>query len=81
MSVFLGKEWNSFHLLGKELDYQHLKDFLKYECELYLKQPLMPSHVIEALVMEGVVLWANHIHSRSPILRCMKLLQQLEKNF
>ena len=38
--VFLAKEWNSFHLYGKKLDYLHLKDFLKYECELYLKQPL-----------------------------------------
>jgi len=46
MSVFLGKEWNSFHLLGKKLDYLHLRDFLKYECELYLKQPLMSSHVL-----------------------------------
>jgi len=41
--VFLGKEWNFFHLLGNKLDYLHLKDFLKYECELYLKQPLTPS--------------------------------------
>ena len=36
------KEWNSFHLSGKELDYFHLKDFLKYKCELHLKQPLTP---------------------------------------
>jgi hypothetical protein len=29
----------------KKLDYLHLKDFLKYECELYLKQPLtQPYH-------------------------------------
>ena len=34
--------WNSFHFLGKKLDYLHLKVFLKYECELYLKQPLTP---------------------------------------
>jgi hypothetical protein len=40
--VFLAKEWKSFHLFGKKLDYLHLKDFLKYECELYLKQPLTP---------------------------------------
>jgi len=40
--AFLAKEWNSFHLSGKKLDYLHLKDFLKYECELYLKQPLTP---------------------------------------
>ena len=26
----------------KKLDYLHLKDTLKYECELYLKQPLTP---------------------------------------
>jgi hypothetical protein len=30
--VFLAEEW-----YGKKLDYLHLKDFLKYECELYLK--------------------------------------------
>ena len=34
--------WISFHFLGKKQDYLHLKDFLKYECELYLKQPLTP---------------------------------------
>jgi len=37
---FLAKEYNSFHLSGKKLDYLHCKDFLRYECELYLKQPL-----------------------------------------
>ena len=36
------KEWNSFHLSMKKQDYLHLEDFLKYECELYLKQPLTP---------------------------------------
>jgi hypothetical protein len=40
--AFLAKEWNSFHLYGKNLDYLHLKNFRKYECELYLKQPLTP---------------------------------------
>ena len=40
--AFLVKEWSSFHLLGKKLDYRHLKDFLKYEYELYLKQSLTP---------------------------------------
>ena len=41
--VFLAVEWNSFHLLGeKKLDLLHLKDFLKYECELYFNQPLTP---------------------------------------
>ena len=29
--VFLVKQWNSFHLTGKNLDYLHLKDFLKYK--------------------------------------------------
>ena len=37
MKAFLANEWNSFHLLRKKLDYLHLKDFLKYKCELYLK--------------------------------------------
>ena len=27
----------------KIYDYLHLKDFLRYECELYLNQPLAPS--------------------------------------
>ena len=40
--VFLAKEWNSFHLSRKKLGYLHLKRFLDYECELYLKQPLTP---------------------------------------
>ena len=40
--VFLAKEWNSFHFSRKKLDYIHLKDFLKYECESYLKQSLTP---------------------------------------
>jgi hypothetical protein len=43
VEAFLAKEWNSFHLLGKRLDYLHLKGFLKYQCKLYLKQPLTPS--------------------------------------
>ena len=42
IEFFLAKEWNSFHLFGKKLDYLHLKDFLQYKCELYLKQPLTP---------------------------------------
>jgi len=33
--AFLAKEWNSFHLFENKLDHLHLKDFLKYECELY----------------------------------------------
>jgi hypothetical protein len=33
--VVLAKEWNSFHISEKKLDYLHLKHFLKYECELY----------------------------------------------
>jgi hypothetical protein len=36
------KEWNSFHLSWKKLDYLHIKDVIKYECESYLKQPLTP---------------------------------------
>ena len=40
--VVLAKEWNSFHLSRKKLDYLHLEDFLKYERKLYLKQPLAP---------------------------------------
>ena len=31
-----------FSSLGKKLDHLHLKDILKYECELYLNQPLTP---------------------------------------
>ena len=38
----LAKVWNSFHLLGRKLGYPHLKDSLKYECELYLKRPSTP---------------------------------------
>ena len=40
--AFLAKEWNTFHSCGKKLDYLHLKNFLKYECELNLKQPMTP---------------------------------------
>ena len=40
--AFLAKEWNSFHLSGKEVYYLHLNDFPKYECESYLKRPLAP---------------------------------------
>ena len=39
---FLAKEYYSFYQSQKKLDYLHLKNFLKYECELYLKQPLTP---------------------------------------
>ena len=42
MEAFLAKEWNPLHLSKKKLDYLHLKEFLKYECELYLKEPLTP---------------------------------------
>ena len=41
--AFLAKEWKYFHLTEKKQDYLHLKDFLKYECELYLKQSMTPS--------------------------------------
>ena len=40
--ALLVEQYYSFLLLGKKLDHLHLKDFLKYECELYLKQPLPP---------------------------------------
>ena len=43
--IFLAKEWNFFHVLGKKLDFLHLKDFyffFKYKCQLYLNQPLTP---------------------------------------
>jgi hypothetical protein len=43
--AFLAKEWNSFHLSKKNLDYLHLKDFLKYKCELYLKFPSLFENV------------------------------------
>jgi hypothetical protein len=36
--VFLTKL--EFFFFGRQLDYVRLKNFLKYECELYLKQPL-----------------------------------------
>jgi hypothetical protein len=41
--VFLAKEWNLFCISRKKPNYLHLKDILKYKCELYLKQPLAPS--------------------------------------
>jgi hypothetical protein len=40
--VLLVKEWNSFHLPRKKLDYLYFKDLFKYKCELHLKQPLTP---------------------------------------
>ena len=45
--VFLVKEDNSFHHVGKILNYLHLKDSLKYKCEMNLKQPLTsPQHKV-----------------------------------
>ena len=38
--TILAKEWSYFHLAWKIIDYLHLKDLLKYECNLYLKQPM-----------------------------------------
>jgi hypothetical protein len=38
--AILAKEWIFFHLLRKKVDYIHLKDFLKYEIKLFLKQSL-----------------------------------------
>ena len=40
--AFLAREWNSSHLSWKKLDYLHSQEFLKFECEMYLKQPLTP---------------------------------------
>jgi len=40
--AFLAKEWSSFYPFRKNPNYLHLKDFLRYKCELYLKQPLTP---------------------------------------
>ena len=61
--VFLAKEWNSFHLYGKKLDYRHLNDFLNYECELYLKKLLTPTqHNIV------IVYLTNSINDNAPLL-------------
>jgi hypothetical protein len=40
--AFLAKEWNSFQLTRRRLDYLNLKKLPNYECALYLKQPLTP---------------------------------------
>ena len=40
--AILAKEWNSFQLLGKKLDYLHLKYFFTHKCGLYLKYLLTP---------------------------------------
>ena len=40
--VFLIKEMNSFHLSRKKPITSTSRNFLKYECELYLKQSLTP---------------------------------------
>ena len=37
------KKGTLYHLSWKKLDCLHLKDFLKYECELYSKQPSTPT--------------------------------------
>jgi hypothetical protein len=41
--LVLLKSKNPFHLSWKKLDHLHLKDFLKYEREFHLKQPLTPT--------------------------------------
>jgi len=41
--AFVAEEWNSFYPLEKKPGYLHLKVFLSFECELYLKQPLTPT--------------------------------------
>ena len=40
--AFLVEEWSSFHLSREKQDFltSHPNDFLKYEYELYLKQPM-----------------------------------------
>ena len=40
--AFLAQEWSFFYIMENKLDYVHLKDFLNYECESHLKQPLAP---------------------------------------
>ena len=58
--AFLAMEYNSFHLSWKKLHYLHLENFLKYECELYLKQPLTPP--------QRMIIVAHHIsHHRLAI--------------
>jgi hypothetical protein len=49
-----------FHLFGKKLDYLHLKDFLKKECELYLKQPLTPTTTQEHCCLPHLKPWIWH---------------------
>ena len=42
----LAKEWNSFHFLGKNLEYFHLKESFDYDYGLCLKQLLTsPQHI------------------------------------
>jgi hypothetical protein len=38
--VLLAEEYNSFQLSGKKQDCLHFRDFLKYKCEMYLKQTI-----------------------------------------
>ena len=51
--VFIVKEWNSSDLMWKKLDYLLLKDFLNYECESYLKQPLISTLDSKLLLLIG----------------------------
>jgi hypothetical protein len=57
---FLTKEWNSFHLLGKILDYLHLKDFLKCQCKLYSKQPIETTTMQDHCCLPHVKPWTCH---------------------
>ena len=56
--AFLAQKWNYFHLTRKKLDYLHLKNFVNYACESYLKQLLTPPqhkilpHLNHILVIE-----------------------------
>ena len=78
--VFSCQEWNSFQLSGKELVYLHLKDFLKYECELYLKQaltqPLRKIIVAYCILNHRLAIKIGH-ESNFPISRLSSLLSRL----
>ena len=54
IKVFLDDEWHSFHLLGKKLDCLHLHNFLRYECELYLRI------TIGIITMQDHCCWLHH---------------------
>ena len=39
---FVAQEWHYVHLMGKKLDYVHLKHFLNYDANRTWEQPLSP---------------------------------------